>query len=87
MPHKEVEIYTTTYCPYCVKAKTLLTRKGVAYKEISVDDDVERTKMIERTGGARTVPQIFIGGEFIAGGADGLLELESKGQLDQLLAI
>ncbi|NDF13631.1 MAG: glutaredoxin [Proteobacteria bacterium] len=56
-----ITVYSTSYCPYCVRAKGLLKRKGVAYTEINVEDDAEREKMIAKAGGRRTVPQIFIG--------------------------
>lgn len=80
----KVEIYTTTYCPYCVRAKSLLDRKGAKYTEINVEDDAERAKMVERTGGARSVPQIFINDKLI-GGSDDLHALDAKGGLDPLL--
>jgi glutaredoxin 3 len=80
-----VTIYTTTVCPYCVRAKQLLQRKGVAYQEIDVSDDAERQKMIEKAGGRRTVPQIFIGSTHV-GGSDDLYALERDGKLDGLLA-
>jgi glutaredoxin 3 len=80
-----VTIYSTTVCPYCVRAKELLKRKGVSYTEINVDDDAERAKMIEKAGGRRTVPQIFIGNTHV-GGSDDLYALEREGKLDALLA-
>lgn len=81
----KVEIYTTQVCPYCVRAKNLLNSKGVEYTEIFVDrDDSARDKMIERAGGFRTVPQIFINDKRI-GGSDDLYALESQGKLDPLL--
>ena len=81
----KVEIYTTRTCPYCVKAKTLLDKKGAAYTEIDVsDDEAGRIKLVERAGGRRTVPQIFINGQHI-GGSDDLYALDSKGGLDPLL--
>ncbi|MBI1275625.1 glutaredoxin 3 [bacterium] len=80
-----VTIYSTTVCPYCVRAKELLKRKGVSYAEINVDDDAERAKMIEKSGGRRTVPQIFIGSTHV-GGCDDLYALEREGKLDALLA-
>ncbi len=80
-----VEVYTTEYCPYCVRAKSLLTRKGVAFEEIDVTDDPAlRAKMVERAGGRRTVPEIFINGRII-GGYDELRALEERGELDPLL--
>ncbi|MFN5538492.1 MAG: glutaredoxin [Candidatus Melainabacteria bacterium] len=84
---KKIEIYTTTHCPYCVKAKALFQKKGVEYIEINVDDDTERQKMIQLTGGARSVPQIFADGEFLPGGCDGLFERERKGELNEILGL
>jgi glutaredoxin 3 len=81
-----VEIYTTRYCPYCVSAKALLTRKGVAFKEINLSQDFgRRDEMIERAHGRMTVPQIFIGTVHV-GGSDELHALERAGKLDGLLA-
>ena len=80
-----VTVYSTTYCPYCVRAKDLLTRKNVAYTEINVEDDAEREKMIAKAGGRRTVPQIFIGDTHV-GGFDDLNALDKEGKLDALLA-
>jgi glutaredoxin 3 len=81
----KIEIYTTPYCPYCLSAKALLTRKGVSFTEINVSGDSEgRRKMIERSGGY-TVPQIFIDGTAI-GGSDELHMLDREGKLDPLLA-
>lgn len=82
MPH--VEIYATDTCPYCVRAKKLLGKKGIDF----VSHDVNRTgrgEMIERAGGRTTVPQIFIDGRHV-GGCDDLYELEEAGKLDELLA-
>lgn len=82
----KVQVYTTTYCPYCVRAKSLLSRKGVAFEEIDVtDDEALREKMIEMSGGRRTVPEIFINGK-IVGGYDDLKALDDEGKLDGLLA-
>lgn len=81
----KVVLYTTQYCPYCVQAKALLQRKGVAYEEVDVGaDDALREKMVEASG-RRTVPQIFINGTPI-GGYDELYTLERRGELDALLA-
>ena len=72
-------------CPYCVRAKALLDRKGVDYEEVDVMMDLDaRRDMQSRSGGARTVPQIFIGQTHV-GGCDELYALESKGALDPLL--
>ena len=82
----KVELYTTTYCPFCVRAKNLLRSKGVAFDEIDVTDDDElRAKVIEMSGGRRTVPEIFINGE-IVGGFEELKALDDSGELDSLLA-
>jgi glutaredoxin 3 len=82
----KVEVYTTTYCPFCTRAKNLLKSKGVAFDEIDVTDDDElREKMIELSGGRRTVPEIFINGK-IVGGFDELKALDVAGELDALLA-
>ncbi|SBV91832.1 glutaredoxin 3 [uncultured Alphaproteobacteria bacterium] len=81
-----IEIYTTRICPYCVRAKALLKRKGQSFTEIDVSDDDELMgKMVERSGGRMTVPQIFIDDRHI-GGCDDLYELDSAGRLDPLLA-
>jgi glutaredoxin 3 len=82
----KVEVYTTTYCPFCTRAKNLLKSKGVVFDEIDVtDDDALREKMIELSGGRRTVPEIFINGK-IVGGFDELKALDAAGKLDSLLA-
>ncbi len=81
----KVEVYTTTACPYCVRAKALLKHKGVEFTEIDVTDDAElRAKMVEMAGGRRTVPEIFINGKII-GGYDELRALADQGGLDPLL--
>jgi glutaredoxin 3 len=81
-----VEIYTTRSCPYCVSAKALLTRKGVAFSEIDVGRDWQRREeMVERANGRSTVPQIFIGAIHV-GGCDDLHALERAGKLDPLLS-
>lgn len=82
----KVEVYTTSYCPYCMRAKSLLKRKGVAFEEIDVTEDrALREKMIELSGGRRTVPEIFINGRII-GGYDELRALDDEGRLDPLLS-
>ena len=81
---KKITIYTTTYCPYCVKAKKLLDRKGLKYEEIDVTDKPDLRKMLViKSAGRKTVPQIFIGDHPI-GGCDDLHEAEASGQLDLL---
>lgn len=81
----QVEIYTTQVCPYCVRAKELLARKGITPVEIRVDtDDAARDAMLQRANGRRTVPQIFIN-DIHVGGCDDLYALESAGKLDEML--
>ena len=81
----DVIIYTTTYCPYCVRAKDLFKKKNVAYKEVNAEDDAVREEMITKAGGRRTVPQIFINGTHV-GGSDDLYALDKAGKLDPMLA-
>lgn len=81
----KIEIYTKFLCPYCTRAKALFDRKGVEYQEIDVTMDRDGfLAMVERAGGARTVPQIFIDGQHI-GGSDDLAALDARGGLDPLL--
>lgn len=81
-----IEIYTTPYCPYCVRAKALLQKKGVDYSETDVSGDADlRDAMTERAGGRYTVPQIFIDDRHI-GGCDDLYALDGRGELDPLIA-
>lgn len=82
---QKVELYTKGYCPYCKRAKALLSQKGVDFTDIEIDKNPElRPTMIERANGASTVPQIFIGSTHV-GGCDDLFALESAGKLDALL--
>lgn len=81
----DVTIYTTKVCPYCVRAKDLLKRKGAAFTEVDAGDDDVREAMIAKAGGRRTVPQIFIGCTHV-GGCDDLYALDKEGKLDALLA-
>jgi glutaredoxin 3 len=84
MPH--VVMYTTTICPYCVRAKMLLQRKGVDYEERRIEGDRELIReMLERSR-RRTVPQIFID-DYHVGGFDDLAELDMEGKLDELLGV
>jgi glutaredoxin 3 len=83
---KPVRIYTTPICPYCVRAKSLLKKKGAEFEEVDVFMDMSaREEMEAKTGGARSVPQIFIGDTHV-GGCDELCDLENEGKLDALLA-
>ena len=80
-----ITIYTTRTCSFCYAAKSLLTKKGARFDEIDVSaDPAERQRMMVRTNGRRSVPQIFIG-ETHVGGCDDLHELERRGRLDPLL--
>jgi glutaredoxin 3 len=80
-----VLIYTKTTCPFCVRAKALLAKKGAAFQEIEITDNPAlRSEMIEKAKGRTTVPQIFINGQHI-GGCDDLHALEDQGKLDALL--
>lgn len=82
---KHVEIYTSSTCPFCIRAKALLDQKSISYEEISVDGKPDvRAKMTERAGGKTSVPQIFIAGNGI-GGCDDLHALEAAGKLDSML--
>ena len=80
-----VRIYTTNYCGFCMRAKELLSRKGVDYEEIDVtEDDAMRSKLVEMSGGQRTVPQIWIGDTHVGGYTD-LARLDRDGQLESML--
>ncbi|MGE5202103.1 MAG: glutaredoxin 3 [Acidobacteriota bacterium] len=82
-----VEIYSTLFCPYCARAKSMLERKGVAYENIDIIEDTsKRDEMLARSGGRTSVPQIFIDGEHI-GGFDDLYALDRAGKLDGKLGI
>lgn len=82
----QVTLYTTSWCPYCAAAKSLLKKKDIAFEEIDVDGKPElRKEMTARAGGRTSVPQIFIGGTHV-GGSDDLHALDARGELDTLLA-
>ena len=81
----KVVIYTTPFCPYCMMAKRLLGKKGVAFEEIDVSGDFRLREEMTAKAGRHTVPQIWIG-ETHVGGYDDLAELERAGKLDPLLA-
>ena len=83
---QRVTLYTTPFCGYCAAAKRLLAAKGVPFTDIDVSSDpARRSEMTKRSGGGRTVPQIFIG-ETHVGGFDDMNALERAGRLDALLA-
>ncbi|MEM1053272.1 MAG: glutaredoxin 3 [Pseudomonadota bacterium] len=80
-----IDIYTKFACPFCVRAKHLLDKKGAAYNEYDITmGGAKREEMLARAPQARTVPQIFIGETYV-GGSDDLAALEAKGELDALL--
>ena len=84
--HPDVVMYSTAWCGYCTRARALLERKGVAIREVKVDEDpAERDLMLSRSNGRRTVPQIFIGDRHV-GGFDDLYALDKAGELDTLTA-
>jgi glutaredoxin 3 len=86
MAAPRIDIYTKFACPFCVRAKNLLDRKGAAYTEHDITmGGPKRDEMLERAPNARTVPQIFIGDVHV-GGSDDLAALEREGKLDALLA-
>lgn len=84
MSQAPVVLYTTPYCPFCIRAKSLLDSKQVSYREIGVDQDPAlRQEMMTRSG-RRTVPQIWIGEQHV-GGFDELAALERRGELEELI--
>jgi glutaredoxin 3 len=83
----KIEIYTWSTCPFCIRAKALLDKKGVDYTEYMIDgDEMARAQMAARANGRRTLPQIFINDQHV-GGCDELYRLNAQGQLDPLLQI
>jgi len=82
----KVEFYSKMFCPFCIRAKALLERKGVKVIDIpAANDKVKRAEMNQRSNGRNTFPQIFINGEHV-GGSDELAALERAGKLDAMLA-
>jgi glutaredoxin 3 len=83
---RDIVMYSTAWCGYCQRARNLLERKGVAVREVKIDEEPgERELMLQKSGGRRTVPQIFIGERHV-GGYDELAALDRSGELDKLLA-
>tara|TARA_R100000935_G_scaffold45630_2_gene68746 strand:- start:437 stop:694 length:258 start_codon:yes stop_codon:yes gene_type:complete len=81
----DVTIYTRQFCPYCTRAVSLLKSKNINFNEIDAGMDVQKkAEMVERSGGGRTFPQIFIGEKHV-GGCDDMMALEQSGELDSLL--
>lgn len=85
MATPNIEIYTWSRCPFCIRAKALLDQKGFEYTEYCIDGDEDaRSQMARRAGGRRSLPQIFIDNQHI-GGCDDLYTLERQSKLDALL--
>lgn len=82
----KVEMYTTAICPYCVRAKHLLERKGVEYEEIRIDSDGEQMRIMMERSQRHTVPQIFIDNHHV-GGFDDMARLDAYGKLDVMLGL
>ena len=81
----KIEIYTWSTCPFCIRAKQLLRKKGVEFTEYGIDgDEAARAQMTERANGSRSLPQIFINDAHV-GGCDEIHALEYEGKLDKLL--
>ena len=81
----DVLLYTTSWCPFCRRAKTLLKEKGVKWKELDIEADRDHRQAMTQASGRNTVPQIFINGTHV-GGSDDLSELDATGELDTPLA-
>ena len=84
---KKVKIYTTPYCPFCIRIKNLMKKKQTSFKEIDLSINPEKfEEMLAKTNGARTVPQMFVNDTHI-GDCDHVHELDNKGKLDKILGI
>jgi glutaredoxin 3 len=83
-PH--ITIYSSNYCPFCSRAKSVFKQKSIAFEEINVDMDSALKKEMMQKSGQRTVPQIWIG-DYHVGGCDDLLALQRSGELDKLLGL
>ena len=82
-----IDIYTTPYCPFCIRAKKLLVNKKVEFNEIDLSENPDKfEEMLSKSNGARTVPQIFVNGEHI-GDCDHIHDLDQKGELDKILKV
>ncbi|RQD69627.1 MAG: glutaredoxin 3 [Tindallia sp. MSAO_Bac2] len=80
---KEVKFYCWTWCPYCIRAKELLTQKNIAFDEIVIDHDQKAMENLTAVSGSDSVPQIFVDGDYI-GGCDELYQLEKDGKFDEI---
>jgi glutaredoxin 3 len=85
MPAPTITMYTTSWCPYCSRARSLLKSKGATFDDIDIEEAPEKRAEMQARSGRRTVPQIFIGDQHV-GGCDDLHALEAAGKLDALLA-
>lgn len=83
--NEKITVYTTKRCPYCDAVKTLLQRKGYAYKEVDVSDPDLRAMLVKKSQGRKTVPQVFIG-DLHVGGFDELQSFDKRGDLDELMS-
>lgn len=81
----DVVIYTTSYCPFCIRAKALLESKQLKYREIPVDNDPQQRQEMAQKAGSRTVPQIWINQQHIGGCSD-LMALDRSGELARIIA-
>ena len=82
---KNIQVYTTNQCPYCINAKKLLKAKGVNFEDINIsDDEMYMLNKLAKKSGVYTVPQIYIDGKFV-GGCDDLYQLERQNKLDEIL--
>ncbi|SMF33663.1 glutaredoxin 3 [Tistlia consotensis] len=82
----KVEVYSSAFCPFCYRAKKLLSSKGVQFEEIDVMMNPSRkAEMVQRAGGRTSVPQVFVDDQYL-GDCDGLYALEARGELDARLA-
>lgn len=81
---KPITVYTTDWCPYCVRAKMLLKKKGWEFREINVEGDDEKRAWLVQVTGRRTVPQVFIGDQPV-GGFDDIAALDRRGELERLV--
>ncbi len=84
--NNHVVLYSTRFCPYCVRAKALFKKKGIEFKDISVDSNAELRREMMAKSGRHTVPQIWIGEQHV-GGCDELFALDKQGKLDSLLEL
>jgi glutaredoxin 3 len=84
MTQPVVTMYVSDWCPYCERAKSLLTQKNVVFSEINVEDDAKSREEMMARSNQRTVPQIFIGDKHV-GGCDDLFALDRSGELDRLI--